>query len=132
MAIEFRCTGCRSRLHVPERREGTTVTCPKCGTRVVVPAAERETAPARFEQRDVERSLAMLEAGRGVRTRGGVFADESFSLPDAGDADAAAAAVSRPPAGLTLPRWAIYAYVVAMMGVAVAAFLAGQWWPGGR
>jgi hypothetical protein len=39
MAIAFRCTGCRCRIHVADRRAGTTVSCPRCQTRVVVPAA---------------------------------------------------------------------------------------------
>ena len=46
MPIEFRCTGCRSRLHVPKRWAGNSLPCPKCGTRVVVPAAARATEVA--------------------------------------------------------------------------------------
>lgn len=94
--------------------------CPKCATRVVVPGAGTEETPVTpFERRDVERSLATLEA-----SPGGIFAAESFELPtaevepagsDPGDAP-------RPRSGLTVPRWAIYASMVGYVAAAVLGF----------
>ena len=130
MSIECRCTGCRSRLHVPQRRAGATVSCPKCGTRVVVPAATLEDGPTSFEHRSVERSLASLEAGRGgAGTRGGIVAEDSFELPDSIAPDVVGGGMPRREAGLTLTRWAIYLYAATVALVAVGAFLVGSWWP---
>lgn len=121
MAIAFRCTGCRCRIHVAERRAGTSVSCPRCQTRVVVPPTSEAPVPTGFEGRDVERSLASLQ-----RPAGGTFAEESFELP-------ATPAVGAPGSGsagggVTLPRWAVYAGVAALPIIAVVAFLAGCLW----
>jgi DNA-directed RNA polymerase subunit RPC12/RpoP len=141
MPIGFRCTGCRSRLHVPKRWAGNTLLCPKCGTRVVVPAATSDTTDGpgeghqatAFEDRAVERSLASLEVPA-VRKPGGIFAEDSFELPPA--EDFAGAVLGRYPgaAGITLSRWAIYAYLMLVPAVAFAAFRLGCWWHanGGR
>jgi LSD1 subclass zinc finger protein len=124
MPIEFRCTGCRAKLHVPTRWGGTTVPCPKCQTRVVVPGMERGAANVKttFETREVEASIAALEAAPG-----GVFADPGFRLPAAGvhgasEAEDAAIAV---PVGVTLPRWAVYALVMLAPVFGVVAFVLG-------
>lgn len=128
MSIGFRCTGCRARLHVPSRWTGTTVPCPKCGTRVVVPAAASAAPTGTFEQAAVERSLATLQAP--ARAVGGIFAEESFELP-VGDVDGAKLApATRRPVVITLPRMAVYAYAGALPIVAVLAFLLGIWWAG--
>lgn len=138
MPIAFRCTRCRSRLHVPQRWQGTSVACPKCSTRVMVPAASAES-PSGFEQRDVERSLAALEAAPG-----GIFSAETFELPEAGQDGPSAAndPADRPvgrgrsaAGGVTLPRWAIYASMAMYAAVAAIGFglgwvaATGRWWP---
>lgn len=109
MAIAFRCTRCRARLHVPSRQAGGSVTCPRCGTRVVVPAAAPDGATA-FESREVERSLALLE--RGPATVTGTA--PNTALP--------------PRTGVTVPWWSIYAGMGVLVAVAGVAFACGVWW----
>ena len=121
MAIEFRCTRCRVRLHVPNRWSGTTVPCPKCQTRVVVPGAGADRPKSRFETREVEASIAALEA-----PPGGVFATATFSLP----ASAAEPEESPEPAikvtpGVTFPRSAVYALGLVIPAIVVVSFLLG-------
>ena len=126
MPIGFRCTGCRARLHVPKRWAGNTLPCPKCGTRVVVPAAAHEHEPTAFEDAAVERSLASLRLPR-VAAAGGIFADDSFELPSAVEDDGTLH--SRDSSNsITLSRRAIYAYVILVPVVAAAAFGLGCWW----
>lgn len=126
MPIGFRCTGCRARLHVPSRWTGTTVPCPKCGTRVVVPATASVPRTGTFEQAAVERSLATLQPP--ARAVGGIFAEETFELPVGDMEEAAVAAADRRPSAITLPRMAVYAYAAALPIVALLAFLLGVWW----
>jgi LSD1 subclass zinc finger protein len=125
MPIEFRCTGCRAKLHVPARWGGTTVPCPKCQTRVVVPGMQRGAVAARttFETREVEKSIAALEAAPG-----GSFADPGFRLPaavDAAGADGADDAAIALPVGVTLPSWAVYALAILVPAVGIVAFVLG-------
>lgn len=110
--------------------------CPKCATRVVVPEAGAEgSTGSPFEHPDVERSLASLEGGAG-----GIFSDAAFELPTELPDEAAAVGsgpedpAPRPPPGLTVPRWAVYA---SMVGYAAAIGLGfslgwltatGRWW----
>jgi hypothetical protein len=133
MPIGFRCTGCRSRLHVPKRWAGNSLPCPKCGTRVVVPAAAQGHEPTAFEDRAVERSLASLQVSSPA-VAGGIFADDSFELPSPDDADAVPQFRDRVQNGITLSRPVIYAYAILILVVAVAAFGLGCWWTaaGGR
>jgi len=126
MPIGFRCTGCRSRLHVPKRWAGNSLPCPKCGTRVVVPAAARGDQPTAFEDADVERSIAALEAPRSTKP-GGIFATDSFELPSAGDAEETVE-IRDHMDGITLSRRALYAYAMLVPAVAAAAFWLGCWW----
>jgi len=126
MPIGFRCTGCRARLHVPKRWAGNTLPCPKCGTRVVVPAAAHEHEPTAFEDAAVERSLASLQVPR-VAAAGGIFADDAFELPSAVEADGAQHSQDSRNS-ITLSRWAIYAYVILVPVIAAAAFGLGCWW----
>lgn len=130
MPIEFRCTGCRCRLHVPRRWAGNTLPCPKCGTRVVVPSSAKRDEPAAFEDAAVERSLAALDASPAA---GGIFADDAFELP-ATVAAGGMQQAGRPQNGITLSRRAIYAYLMLIPVVAAAAFWLGCWWTatGGR
>lgn len=129
MPIGFRCTGCRSRLHVPKRWAGNSLPCPKCGTRVVVPAAAQSGELTAFEDAAVERSLESLEASppQGVIS-GGIFAADSFELPSPGGDDPLPQPRDRRRNGITLSRWVIYAYVVVVPVMAVAAFGLGCWW----
>ena len=118
MSIKVRCTQCRARLHVPTQAAGTSVPCPRCHTRVVVPTSAPEGLSA-FESPEVERSLALLERAR-----------RRDAPPPAEPAPAAARA-----AGVTLPRWAVYAAFGAFVAVAGVAFAGGVWWAqvtGGR
>lgn len=129
MPIGFRCTGCRSRLHVPKRWAGNSLPCPKCGTRVVVPAVAQSDEPTAFEDAAVERSLESLEVspsqGGGS---GGIFAADSFELPSPGTANRLPQPWDHRQNGITLSRWVIYAYVVLVPVMAVAAFRLGCWW----
>jgi hypothetical protein len=129
MAIAFRCTGCRCRIHVADRRAGTTVSCPRCRTRVVVPTAVEPAQPTLLEGREIERSLAALEP-----VVGGSFAEESFVVPVPEDSDVGETHGGPRPAGVTLPRWAIYAVLLAFPVVAAVSFVCGCLWmaAGGR
>lgn len=111
MSIKIRCTQCRARLHVPSHAAGTSVPCPRCRTRVMVPTTTPEGLSA-FESPEVERSLSLLERAR-------------RQADGASDEPPPTAAVA---AGVTLPRWAVYAGAVAVVAVAGAAFAAGFWW----
>jgi hypothetical protein len=125
MPIEFRCTGCRAKLHVPGRWGGTTVPCPKCRTRVVVPRTPEDGPRTTFETRAVEESIAALEADRG-----GVFSDPAFRLPVPAAGNEAAETpepvIAEFP-GVTLPWWAVYAYVLLVPAVGIVSFLLGAW-----
>lgn len=127
MPIEFRCTGCRAKLHVPTRWGGTTVPCPKCRTRVVVPRTPEGAAGpcTTFETRAVEESIAALEADRG-----GVFSDPAFQLPvpvAGDDAPEIPEPVIAAFPGVTLPWWAVYAFVLLVPAVGIVSFLLGAW-----
>ena len=126
MPIEFRCTGCRSRLHVPKRWAGNTLPCPKCGTRVVVPAAAEGHEPTAFEDAAVERSLAALKVSP-AGAAGGIFADDAFELPSPHTV-VGTPQLGHPLNGITFSRRAIYAYAILLPIVAAAAFWLGCWW----
>ena len=122
MPVSFRCTGCRAKLHVPARWAGGSVPCPKCQTRVVIPAGPEEPTgrpAATFEGRVLERSLAKLEPAAG-----GSFADSEFALPPAEQPVVAETA----RAGVTLPRWVIYAATLGCAACAAGGFILGIWW----
>ena len=57
---------------------------------MVVPATSEGTDIARFEGRDVERSLASLQ-----RSAGGTFAEESFEVPQVGEAEDGTSAIEK-------------------------------------
>jgi len=90
----------------------------------VVPGIQRGAAAAKttFETREVEKSIAALEAAPG-----GVFADPGFRLPDPSGQSAAESmdAAVVVPAVMTLPRWAVYALVMAVLLVGIVAFVLG-------
>lgn len=62
MPMKFRCTSCTARLHVPRRWAGTTIECPKCTTRVVVPVEPDRSETVRFEDRSIEKRIEAFEA----------------------------------------------------------------------
>ena len=150
MAIKFRCPGCRAKLYVPSRWQGNTIACPRCEAPAVVPASGAE-APARpprhFDSPAVEASLAALDGN----SHEDPFGDAPVTLPRPGrsgrassppvpDRAASAAPVvvvskdhaAPRPRGLrtpvTLPWWAVYAYLGTLTLSIVAAFFAGFWW----
>ena len=96
--------------------------CPKCTTRVMVPGTQ-PAATTPFEQRSVERSLEALEA-----PPGGIFAAESFELPEPAEAAVAVGSPGRRSGDLLLPRWTIYAGGLTLVVIAAVAFAAGVWW----
>jgi hypothetical protein len=97
-----------------------------------VPAAAPEHEPTAFEDAAVERSLASLQVPR-VAAAGGIFADDSFELPSAIEADGALHSCDS-QSSITLSRRTIYAYVILVPVIAAAAFGLGCWWTaaGGR
>lgn len=106
-----------------DRRAGTTVSCPRCQTRVVVPSAGDTAQPTALEGREIERSLAALQP-----VVGGSFAEESFVVPvPDGPVTRPARSGSR-AAGVTVPRWAIYALAVSFPVVAAVSFVCGCLW----
>ncbi len=93
--------------------------CPKCKTRVVVPAGSQRP-DSHFESRELEAQLRALES-----RPGGVFAEEAFALPLPCEAPVI---VCIPENSMTLPRWVIYAQALVLAVVAGASFLLGAWW----
>jgi len=145
VAIKFRCSGCRAKLYVPTRWQGNTIDCPRCGAAAVVPPPALEKAPSAFDTKAVEASLAALAPGRqddpfaqapvtftaprdrrrqSKGSRRAAAADGAVAIP--------VAAARSPRRGLrspvTLPWWAVYAYLGLLTGSGVAAFFLGFWW----
>ena len=128
MPIKFRCTGCRSKLYVPERWHGTSIVCPRCETRVMVPAEAAGGIVTLFEGAAVEKSLEDLVPDR----------DELFTIKvgapgrsrgkrGRGKRIPKSAGVQRRRT-VTLPDWVPYAFGVGLLMVSAGAFLAGIWW----
>lgn len=136
--VKFRCTGCRSKLYVPVRWTGTSVECPRCRTRVVVPPGAGDAAPATLEGPDIERSLDALEASPAGAFEAAPFtigAEDSRSRRRRGRSgarsrseEAAARGARRTAATVTLPAWVPYALAASMVVVGVASFFLGAWW----
>lgn len=138
MPIKFRCTGCRSKLYVPARWHGSSIVCPRCETRVMVPAGGADP-PTSLEGPAIERSLDALDPGA-----------EAFEVaPFAIDVGAGSKRRGRrgrrregppPPSPrpvarrslVTLPAWVPYAFVAALLAVAAGSFALGAWWAAGR
>lgn len=109
MPIKFRCTSCTAKLHVPGRWAGTSVECPKCKTRVVVPHETAERPSNAFEDRSFEKRIAALEA----------------PLP------AAVASPGAAPADLSRTKNLVSILLVAAIpAAAILGFAAGFWWRG--
>ena len=136
MPIKFRCTGCRTKLYVPARWTGTSIVCPRCDARVVVPAGTDGPGLGSLEGPSIEQSLEDLElpgshafsaapfaidvdagarstavgASRHRRSRGGGTASGASAKPGT---SARPGATAKP--GVTLPAWVPYALAVAMV-----------------
>lgn len=128
MPIKFRCTGCRSKLYVPARWHGTSIVCPRCETRVMVPAEAAGGVITTFEGAAVEKSLEAL-----IPPPEEAFQDAPFTVQVGAESGRRGRRPGDPPAvrkgrRLTLPAWAPYAWIVGVLLVAVGAFLAGVWW----
>lgn len=128
MPIKFRCTGCRSKLYVPARWHGTSIECPRCKTRVMVPADADGGIVTSFEGAAVEKSLEAL-----VPEGDEPFRTAPFSVKVDANGRRRGKRSPKPKAPLrrptvTLPAWVPYAFSVALVLVAVGAFFAGIWW----
>lgn len=128
MPIKFRCTGCRSKLYVPERWHGSSIVCPRCETRVMVPAEAAGGVGTSFEGAAIEASLEAL-----VPTVDEPFHAAPFTVKVGGKSRRKGKRPARPPAmgrqrTVTLPVWAPYAWGVGLLLVAVGAFFAGILW----
>lgn len=128
MPIKFRCTGCRSKLYVPARWHGTSIVCPRCETRVMVPAEAAGGVVTSFEGAAVEKSLEAL-----VPAADEPFHAAPFTVKVGGKSRRRGKRPVEPPAvrrgrTVTLPVWAPYAWGVGLVLVAVGAFFAGIWW----
>jgi len=128
MPIKFRCTGCRSKLYVPERWHGTSIVCPRCETRVMVPAEAAGGIVTSFEGAAVEKSLEAL-----VPDGDEPFRAAPFTVKVGAPGRRRGKRAPTPPAAtrrrtVTLPEWVPYAFVAGLLLVSAGAFLAGVWW----
>jgi len=128
MPIQFRCTGCRSKLYVPARWHGTSIVCPRCETRVMVPAGAAGGVVTSFEGAAIEASLEAL-----APTVEEAFDAAPFTVKVSGKSRRKGNRLARPPAvgrqrTVTFPAWAPYAWSVASLLLAAGAFFAGVWW----
>lgn len=129
MPINFRCTSCTARLYAPKRTAGTSIECPKCGRRVIVPAPSAWPDPARFEERDVERRIGAI----------GNASEEIVRLQDATgwQRPAAGSAAGRAVGWPFLdrypfvPAWLVWAQGACIALAALAGFAVGLWWARG-
>jgi len=136
MPIQFRCTGCRSKLYVPARWHGTSIVCPRCETRVMVPAGAAGGVVTSFEGAAIEASLEALAptaeepfdaAPFTVKVSGKVSGKVGGNSRRKGNRPPRPPAVGRPRM-VTFPAWAPYAWSVGSLLLAVGAFFAGVLW----
>ena len=128
MPIKVRCTGCRSKLYVPARWQGTSIVCPRCETRVMVPAEAAGGVVTSFEGAAIEASLEAL-----APTADEPFDAAPFTVKVSGKSRRKGNRPARPPAvvrqrTVTFPAWAPYAWSVGSLLLAAGAFFAGIWW----
>ena len=132
MPIQFRCTGCRSKLYGPARWHGTSIVCPRCETRVMVPAGAAGGVVTSFEGAAIEASLEAL-----LPTADGPYDATPFAVKVGGKVGGKSRRKGkrppRPPAVgrprmVTLPAWAPYAWSMASLLLAGGAFWAGVLW----
>ncbi len=134
MPIKFRCTGCRSKLYVPARWKGTSIECPRCQTRVVVPAGG-DAAPTSLEGPEIERSLDALDpAAEAFEVAPFAIDLETASKRRTGRGERRRIRAAPAPkrvgrrSTVTLPAWVPYAFVAALLAVAAGGFALGVWW----
>lgn len=125
MPMKFRCTACTARLHVPTRWAGTTVECPKCATRVVVPAAAPEASENRFEDRGVEKRIASLH-----RTAAAPETADTDPMAPEGVMDRAAGGFRGPRTAFGGSAFVAAASLIGLVAGLMVGFLAGFWWRG--
>ena len=128
MPIKFRCTGCRSKLYVPARWHGTSIVCPRCETRVMVPAEAAGGIVTSFEGAAVEKSLEALVPEGDDSFRAAPFTVKVGPPGRRRGKRPVTQATARRRRTVTLPMWLPYAFVVALIVVSVGAFFAGMWW----
>lgn len=129
MAMKFRCTSCTARLHVPRRWAGTTIECPKCMTRVVVPREPAASETVRFEDRSIEKRIEAFEAA----TLAAVTAAVSAVSPSSGDGlPTSTRSDGRERLGrsmIAVPRGLISLFAASAV-LAIAASAAAGFWAG--
>ena len=130
MPIKFRCTGCRSKLYVPARWHGTSIVCPRCETRVMVPAEAAGGLVTSFEGAAVETSLEELVPDGTEPFRAAPFTVKVGAPGRRRGKRPPKSAATAPQhrRTLTLPVWVPYAFGVGLLLLTVGAFLAGIWW----
>lgn len=52
---KIRCSGCEAVLNAPDKARGKTIACPKCGTKIKVPAGDAAPAKAKTAGKPVEK-----------------------------------------------------------------------------
>lgn len=127
--MNFRCTACTARLHVPRRWAGSTIECPKCMTRVVVPREPTGAQPVRFEDRSLERRIEAFEAATIAAAMETGSIPGSGSHPRAGSSWGAADRERSGRAMIAIPRGWIPLFA-ASVAVAIAAAAAAGFYAG--
>jgi len=120
--MKFRCTACTARLHVPRRWAGTTIECPKCMTRVVVPQEPDTSETVRFEDRSIEKRIEAFEAA----TLAAVNAATAAPQPPGDGPQGPARSGGRDRFGramVAIPSgWIAFFAAAAVLAIAAAAF----------
>ncbi len=60
MPVKVRCTGCDTTLNAPDKARGKSIACPKCGTKLKVPAEETAAPAAKGKPKKKEDSEDFL------------------------------------------------------------------------
>jgi len=60
MPVKVRCTGCDTTLNAPDKARGKSIACPKCGTKLKVPAEEAAAPAAKAKPKKKEDSEDFL------------------------------------------------------------------------
>lgn len=126
MPMKFRCTSCTARLHVPRRWAGTTIECPKCTTRVVVPLEPPSESPVRFEDRSLEKKIEAIEAAT-IEAAQSAALQQAAADPESLRDSMRSAGMHRDRRMVAIPRsWLVMLVVGAAAAVVIAA-AAGFW-----
>lgn len=135
MPMKFRCTACTARLHVPTRWAGTTIECPKCTTRVVVPLDPPARETVRFEDRSVEKQIEAFEAAtlavmNAAATSGSASSTGNTQAPSMGPdeiSDSIRASGRHGRGMIAVPTGWLAILATAVVFAIVAAAAAGFW-----